>query len=267
MDTINGETRLHIIVGDPIAQVKSPQALTPILHARGQNAVVIPVHVASKDLSAFLTSASTLHNLDSVLVTVPHKLACFRHCQMTSERARFLEAVNIMRRSDGGGWYGEMFDGVALVRAVRESGLEPQGRRALLIGAGGAGSAIALALVEAGVHALSIHDIDSERRDRLLDRLIKRFGQPRGAELAAGSMDPSGFDLIVNATPQGMQDGDSLPFHATGLRREMFVACVITAPIPSPAVRAAQAAGCATSSGAQMHAAQQQILVDFMLGG
>ena len=173
---IDGETRLHVIVGDPIAQVKSPSALTPMLLARGHNSIVVPVHISKEHLAEFLRAAQQIHNLHSILVTVPHKLACFEHCQATSERARFLQAVNVMRRyspgeshngdnSDSGGWYGEMFDGVALVRAVRDAGFEPRGRRALLFGAGGAGSAIALALIESGVQALFIHDIDDQRRE------------------------------------------------------------------------------------------------------
>ena len=277
MDTpahvIDGETRLHIIVGDPIAQVKSPSALTPMLLARGHNAVVVPVHISKEHLPQFLRAAQQIHNLDSILVTVPHKLACFEHCRASSERARFLQAVNVMRRyrpdhshhhqdSDSGGWYGEMFDGVALVRAVRDAGFEPRGRRTLLFGAGGAGSAIALALVESGVQALSIHDIDDERRDRLLTRLATH----RGVELARGTTDPGGFDLVVNATPSGMREEDPLPFQAENLKKEMFVACVVTAPALSPVVSAARDAGCATSTGGQMHAAQQQVLVDFMLG-
>lgn len=259
---INGETRLHVIIGDPVSQVKSPAALTPLLRARAQNAVVVPVHVAGEHVAAFLAAAELVQNLDSILVTVPHKLACFEHCRETSERARFLAAVNVMRRGDNGGWYGEMFDGIALVSAVREAGFEPLGSRALLIGAGGAGSAIALALVEAGVQLLSVHDIDRGRRNRLVDRLAQRHN----ATLAAESSDPTGFDLIVNASPAGMQAGDSLPVNEAHLRPEMFVACVITAPAVSPIVAAARAAGCATSTGAQMHAAQQRTLVDFMLG-
>ena len=266
MDTIdaaiNGETRLHVIIGDPIAQVKSPAALTPLLHARGHNGVVVPVHIAGEDVSAFLTNAQRIRNLDSILITVPHKLACFEQCHATSERARFLEAVNVMRRDAAAGWYGEMFDGLALVRAVRERGFDPQGRRALLVGAGGAGSAIALALLEAGVQALSIHDVDAARRDRLLARLAQRHD----ATLTAGSPDPTGFDLIVNASPAGMRAQDPLPFLAERLHKEMFVSCVITSPVLSPLITAARAAGCATSTGAQMHAAQQDMLVDFMLG-
>jgi shikimate dehydrogenase len=272
---INGETRLHVIVGDPIAQVKSPSALTPMLLAQGHNAVVVPVHLTKEHLAAFLRAAQQIHNLDSILVTVPHKLACFEHCGATSERAQFLEAVNVMRRyspddnhshshshGGGSGWYGEMFDGVALVRAVRAAGFEPRGQRALLFGAGGAGSAIALALVESGVQALSIHDIDDQQRDRLLTRLAIY----RDVELAKGTTDPSEFDLVVNATPSGMREGDPLPFLPANLRKEMFVACVITAPALSPVVSLARDLGCATSTGGQMHAAQQQMLVDFMLG-
>ena len=78
--TLTGETRLYYIVGDPIAQVKSPPALTAILVARGANALVVPAHVTPEDLDLFMKAARATQNVDGIVVTVPHKLAALAHC-------------------------------------------------------------------------------------------------------------------------------------------------------------------------------------------
>jgi shikimate dehydrogenase len=259
----NGATRLHLILGDPIAQVKAPGGISGGFAARGANALLLPAHVAATDLDAFVAGVTRMRNLDGLTVTVPHKFAMYRHCTTATERARTLESVNVLRRTREGGWHGDMLDGIGMVGGIREAGFDPAGRRALLVGAGGAGSAIALALVEAGVSALALHDADAARRDRLLRTLAGRGP----ATLGAGSPDPSGFDLVVNATPAGMREGDPLPVLADRLEAGMFVADVVTAPEVTPLLQAARARGCGTQTGVGMFRAQQELILEFLLGG
>lgn len=258
---LTGATRLNIIVGDPIKQVKSPGGMTAAFADLGYDGLLVPVQVSVEDLGDLLDVAGRLKNLDNIVVTVPHKFSCFRHCKSATERANFLGAVNLMRRRPDGGWHGEMVDGVGFVGAVRARGYEPKGKRALLIGAGGAGSAIALALVDAGVRELAIHDEDEARRDGLIARL-NALGK---APVRPGSPDPSGFDLVGNATPAGMREGDPLPVDASKLSPSTFVGCVITAPVVSPIVAAARKLGCPTSTGVDMYYALQQPMLDFLL--
>jgi len=259
---VNGATRLYIIVGDPIAQVQSPAGMTQAFAALGRNAVLVPVHVSPADLPGFLEGISRVQNLDGIVVTIPHKFACYRFCTSATKRAHFLGAVNVMRRAPDDGWFGEMLDGLGFVGALRANGCRPEGLRALLAGAGGAGSAIAFDLIEAGVRELAIHDIDAKRRDTLIGRLTAKRKTP----VFAGSVDPAGFDLIANATPAGMKLGDAYPIDAARLRPEMFVGCVITSPTVSPIVEAAQRIGCNTSIGRDMYAAEQKMMLDFLLG-
>jgi shikimate dehydrogenase len=258
---LTGATRLNIIVGDPIAQVKAPGGMTTAFADIGHDGILVPVQVAPEDLKGLLTVANRLKNLDGIVVTVPHKFACFKHCRSASERASFLGAVNIMRRRKDGGWHGDMVDGLGFVGAVRHKGYEPRGKRALLVGAGGAGSAIAMALVEAGVDELAIHDDDAARRDNLIARL-KTLG--RGS-MVAGSSDPAGYDLVGNATPAGMKAGDPLPIDITRLAATSFVGCVITAPAVPPLIEAARRLGCPTSTGTDMYNALQGSMLDFLL--
>jgi shikimate dehydrogenase len=111
------------------------------------------------------------------------------------------------------------------------------------------------------VRELAIHDEDVARRDSLISRL-DALGK---AKVIAGSSDPSGFDLVANATPAGMKEGDPLPVDAAKLSPATFVGCVITQPAVSPIVEAARKLGCPTSTGIEMFGALQEPMVDFLL--
>jgi len=258
---LSGETRIHIIVGDPVAQTKSPAGLTRVFAERGLDAVCVAMQVRPSDLDAFMAAAKRVRNIDGIVVTVPHKFAALRHCERPSERARALGAVNAMRRErDGTGdaiWAGDMTDGIALVAALRAGGFAPQGRRALVVGAGGAGSAVVLALADAGAR-VAVHDTDAARRDDLRARLTSR-------DIAAGSADPAGFDLDVNATPLGMTAGDPLPVAAERLAPTAYAADLVTRPVVTPFLDAARRRGSPIVTGEDMFAPQAGILADFLL--
>ena len=256
---MNGATRVHYIVGDPIVQVKSPAGVSEAFHARGHNAYVMPAHVAAQDLAAWVQGVSLSKNVDGIIVTVPHKFAAFGLCATVTERAQFLGAVNTLRRNADGNWHGDMFDGQAMVAALQEAG-KVKGQRALLVGAGGAGTAIAHALVLAGVRELAIHDADMARRDAL----VQRLNSLRLGTVTAGTPSPTGFEVVVNATPVGMQTGDPYPLQAEQLTAGMLVACVITAPAITPLVAAARVKGCATVTGSQMFGKVRDLMLDFL---
>ena len=258
---LSGATRVIAIFGDPIAQVKSPAGVTRALNQLGRNCVVIPAHVAPQELDAFLRGASAARNFDGLIATVPHKFAAHAACASATERAHTLGAVNVMRRNPDRTWHGDMVDGLGFVAAMREAGGAPEGKRALLAGAGGAGSAIALALLDAGVDNLAIHDGDAGRRDALIGRLRSRHA----GRVVAGSANPDGCDIVVNASPAGMRADDPLPVDAARLARGMFVGDVITVPEITPLLAAARAAGCATQTGVGMFNAVSRLMVDFLL--
>ncbi|MDO8769800.1 MAG: ThiF family adenylyltransferase [Burkholderiaceae bacterium] len=261
-DLLSGATRVHFIVGDPIAQVKSPAGVTQAFLEHGHNAYVMPAHVAPNDLAAWLAGVSLAQNVDGIIVTVPHKFACFELCATASDRAAFLHTANTMRRKPDGTWHGDMFDGQGFVAALRDNGGQPEGKKALLVGAGGAGSAIAHALVMSGVSALAIHDADVLRRSTLVERLAGLGKCP----VTHGTADPSGFDMVINATPVGMKESDPYPLDTDKITSNMFVGCVITAPAITPLIAAARAKGCGTMTGAHMFGRVSDLMVDFLLG-
>jgi len=106
LPSLNGATRIHVTIGDPIAQVKSPAGITQGFAARGHDAIMIPLQVRPADIEDFFKLARKLPNLDGIIITVPHKPVAFRHCDDTSERARVLEVCNVMRRTSDGRWTG-----------------------------------------------------------------------------------------------------------------------------------------------------------------
>jgi shikimate dehydrogenase len=262
LEQLSGATRVHVIVGDPIAQVKSPFGMTQAFEAAGHNAICIPAHVGSSDLSAWWAAMKLTQNVDGMIITIPHKFACTQFCDTLSERAAFLGAVNVLRRLPDGRWQGDMFDGLGYVQALRKNGCDPQGKAALLIGAGGAGSAIAHGLVQAGVSRLSIVDPQIERCAPLAQRLNGLNLCP----VTSGEAQIQGFDLVINATPMGMKSTDPLPAPTQGLQAQMHIGCVITAPAISPWIAQARAAGCGTTTGSDMFAHVRDLMVEFLLG-
>jgi shikimate dehydrogenase len=261
LDSYSGATRVIYIVGDPIAQVKSPHGVTEAMRARGADVIVVPAHVKPADLDAFFALAQRMPNVDGIIVTVPHKFDAARLCAHVTARARSIGAVNVVRRARDDLWEGDMCDGEGYVAGLRKAGCEPRGKRALLVGAGGAGSAIAHALVDAGVAALALHDADAARRDALAAKL-RAYGP---VVPAVGSTDPNGFDLAINATPSGMKEGDPLPLQVDRLAATTFVGDVVTMPPVPPLVVAARARGCGTMTGAGMFEAVSERLVQFYL--
>jgi shikimate dehydrogenase len=260
--TVSGATRLYVIIGDPIAQVRAPGGISEAFAARGHDGILVPAQVGAADLPDFLSVATRLKNLDGIVATIPHKFACYEACASATRRAHFLRVANLLRRRADGKWHGDMIDGLGFVAAAKAKGIDLKDRRALLIGAGGAGSAIALALVDAGVSELAVHDSEIARRDALIERL-NTLGKAR---VHHGSADPGGYGLVANATPAGMQAGDPLPVDASRLTPSAYCGCVITKPEVSPFIEAARKAGCVTATGTDMYHAQQQRMVDFLLG-
>lgn len=258
--TLSGATRVIAIIGDPIAQVKSPAGVTAMLQEQGHNAIVIPVHVKPENLGDYMRAADITRNLDGIIITIPHKFSSYGYCRTATDRAQFLGAINIMRRNEDDSWEGDMFDGMGMLGGIRAHGGDPAGKRCLLVGAGGAGTAIALELLVQGASYLAIHDADTHRRDDLIARLQARYGDKVGA----GSDDPSGFGMVVNATPMGMKAGDPLPVQVDKLDPSTFAACPITSPLVSPWIQAARDRGCKTSVGVDMFNAELKLMVDFL---
>jgi shikimate dehydrogenase len=142
-----------------------------------------------------------------------------------------------------------MFDGTGFVRGVQRKGFELTGRRALVVGTGGVGSAIAASLAAAGIAAISLFDVNTACCEALAQRLKDNHPQ---IQVTTGSNDPAGHDLVVNATPLGMNETDALPMDTSRLSPETFVGEVVMRAENTAFLAAAQARGCRTQVGTDM---------------
>jgi shikimate dehydrogenase len=258
--TISGTTRLYAILGDPIAKVRSPEAFNAGFARHGIDAVLLPVETAPADFATTVAGLKGARNLDGLVFTMPHKAAASALVDEVGDNGRLVGAINAARRDRAGRWHGDMFDGVGFVGGMRRNGHDPKGRRAALIGAGGAGRAIAFALAAAGVAAISVHDLDGAKAGKLVADLARAFpalaaraGPPHAGEL----------DLLVNATPAGMRPDDPLPWPVESLRPGTIVGDVTTKPEITPFLGAARERGLAIQSGRNMVEGQLQALFRF----
>jgi len=259
---LSGETLLYPIIGDPISFVKSPQQLTAKFEERNHNGICVPMQVPGGALENVIRGLGSVQNVRGLLITMPHKNTMFAFCTTSSKTARLLGAVNVARRNADGSWHGDMLDGLSFVAAQKKEGAKPEGARVLQIGCGGAGGAIAIALLEAGVGELVLHDTNPSRQSALV-RLLSGLGHGR---VIAGPPDPTGCVMVVNASPMGMSSKDPLPVPAHLLTSSMFVGDVVAGHGVTPFLQAARAIGCKTADGFQMVEAGMEIIPDFLLG-
>ncbi len=246
---IRGSTSLIAHVGFPTHTFKSPMIYNPYFEQAGVDAVVVPMACQPDDYAAFLKAIFTLKNIRGALITMPHKVATVELLDEASPSVRMAGACNAVRLNEQGRLIGEQFDGEGFVRGVQRKGCRLAGARALVVGCGGVGSAIAASLAAAGIAMIMLFDAHAEPAQRLAERLKANYP---GIEVATGSNDPAGFDLVVNATPMGMNDGDAMPLDVSRLASGTFVGEVVMKQEMTAFLRAAQAQGCRFQIGTDM---------------
>ncbi|WP_321960906.1 shikimate dehydrogenase [Paraburkholderia sp. J7] len=260
--SITGKTRLYAIVGDPIEQVRSPQVYCAEFARAGRDSVLVPMHIASDEIRDVLPALLKLRNLDGVLVTSPFKAYALAIADELHPRALRVGAVNALRRNAGGGWFGDMFDGEGFVRGVLAKGHTVRGRRALVLGCGGAGSAIAGALIDAGVAAITLFDPDKARARHVANAISQTAGACR---VGAGAAEAADMDLIVNASVVGMRETDGMPAGFGPLDASVLVGDVVLRPADRPTALVAHAmrCGCPVVTGVDMHSGQIDAILEF----
>ena len=259
VDFISGATRLFAIVGHPIEQVRSPEMVTAELRRRGHDALLLPMHVLPEDFERALPALMTVANLDGLVFTVPFKQQAMSLADEIGPQARLVGALNALARRRDGRWHGEMFDGLGCVEAFQRRGLSFAGKRVMILGAGGAGSAIAVAIAFEGPAAIRIHDPAPGRADALAQKV--RAAQP-SLKVQAGNPELAGQDILVNASPVGMGGGEGMPIQVAALPPQLVVFDVVTKPARTPLLALAERCGCVTLSGPEMILGQVTRIVD-----
>lgn len=260
---ISGRTRIFAIIADPVAHVRTPQALNTLFAQQGQDAVIVPLQIAAADLKTGISGLRTMRNLGGLVVTVPHKSAMAALCDRLSERARLAGAVNVVRRETDGALAGDLLDGEGFAAGLEHAGVSLAGSSAFLAGAGGAASAIAFALAERGIARLTIANRSQDRAEALARRLAPLFS---GLAISTEA-GPEDHDIAINATSLGLKDGDPLPFDPARLPAGALVAEVVMQPDITPLLEAARERGLAIQPGKRMLDGQLDAICDFLTGG
>ena len=246
---INGNTEIIAHIGFPTHSFKAPMIYNPWFESMGINAIVVPMGCRSEDYPAFLRSVFKLSNIRGALITMPHKVTTVGLLDDIAPTAAIAGACNAVRLGPDGRLQGDMFDGEGFVRGVLRKGFKLKGARALVVGSGGVGSAIAASLAAAGVAGLGLFDVNDASAEALGQRLNQHYS---ALDVQTGSNDPVGFDLVVNATPLGMNLADPMPMDVCHLSPSTFVGEVVMKTQTTAFLAAAQARGCATQVGTDM---------------
>lgn len=246
---IDGHTGLIAHIGYPTHSFKSPLIYNPWFEQCGANTVVVPMGCQAPDYPDFLRSVFRLSNIRGALITMPHKVSTLALLDEVLPGAQIAGACNAVRRLPDGRLQGDMFDGEGFVRGVRRKGLVLAGARALVVGNGGVGCAIAASLAAAGITAIGLHDVNPAASQGLAQRLRQHYPQ---LAVSTGSSDPYGWGLVVNATPMGMEPGDPLPMDVSRLSSDTFVGEVVMKDTITAFLAAAQARGCRVQVGSDM---------------
>ena len=246
---ITGTTALLAHIGWPTHSFKAPMIYNPYFERAGIDAVVVPMGCREESYPAFVRALFTLENIRGALITMPHKVSTATLLDERSPAVQIAGACNAVRRLADGRLAGDLFDGEGFVRGVRRKGCVVDGARALVVGTGGVGSAIAASLAGAGVASLGVFDARTDVAKALAVRLTSHYP---ALQVATGSNDPAGFDIVVNATPLGMNDGDAMPMEVARIASTTFVGEVVMKSEMTAFLKAAAERGCRFQVGSDM---------------
>jgi shikimate dehydrogenase len=257
---VSGRTRIFGIVGDPIEQVRSPEMFSAEFVRRGLEALMIPIHVLPGDFDACLAQLKRVQNLDGLVFTIPYKQAALGLADTLGPQARTVGAINALARRPEGKWLGDIFDGLGCVEAFRRRGYTIRDQRLTLIGAGGAGSAIGVAIAHESPRSIRLFDPDQARA---ADLAAKIHSVNPAIDVTTGQPLTTDIDILLNASPVGMLSDPRMPVDISGISPDVIVFDAIVKPEPTKLLALAQQRGCRTVFGREMMRGQIARMADF----
>jgi shikimate dehydrogenase len=246
---IRGTTTLIAHLGYPTEAFKAPMIYNPYFEKHRIDAVVVPMGVKGEDYADVFRSLFRLTNIRAALITMPHKVTTVALLDEVTTTVKIAGSCNAVLRRPDGSLLGDMFDGAGFVRGIERKGRRLAGAGALVVGCGGVGSAIAASLAAAGIAAIGLFDAHPALAEALAERLREHFP---ALNVTAGTRDPAAYDVVVNATPLGMNEGDPLPVDVERIAPGTFVGEVVMKQEITPFLRAAKEKGCPIQVGTDM---------------
>ncbi len=241
---INGKTRVTGLFGYPVEHTLSPAMHNAAFDHLGLNFRYLPFLVHPDSLQSAVGAMKAL-GLAGVNVTVPHKEKVIPFLDDVDREALFIGAVNTIVNS-GGKLTGYNTDGRGFMRSLAEREIDVEGKRILIAGAGGASRAVSYYLSEKA-REVSIFDTDKAKLKKLVGELSEIRANVSSTD---GTTNPSGFDILVNATPLGLKKDDPPPFDVSGVPSDCVVCDLIYKK--TALLENAEKRGCRTVNGLGM---------------
>jgi shikimate dehydrogenase len=250
---ISGKTRVCAIIGDPVEHSLSPVMHNAAFKKLGLNLVYVAFTVTRNELKDAISGARSL-GMQGLNVTMPHKNAVMSYLDETDSTAKAIGAVNTILNEQGK-LIGYNTDGVGAMRALKENGISPDGKKMLLLGAGGAAKAIAFQAAQE-VEELVILNRTSEKAEKLAEVLRREFGKRVNSGALSSDVlkkELKTTDILVNATSVGMHpDVNRSPVPSDLLRSGLCVMDIIYNPLETKLVTDAKAVGAKVVFGLEM---------------
>ncbi|RUZ74214.1 shikimate dehydrogenase [Mesorhizobium sp. M7A.F.Ca.US.006.01.1.1] len=255
-----GKADVFVMLAHPVSHAKSPGMFNELFEQKGLDSLMVPMSCRPEDFDTFWAGLTAAENVRGAIISVPFKVAAYHKCAGGHDRAMRVQSANTVRRLADDSWYADNFDGVGFIAALKAANYDFTGRKALQVGAGGAGASIACCLAEAGVGEIHLTDVDRNRAEHVAALAAKAFPDCR---ITVSSADPSGMDLVVNATPVGMHAGDPFPLDVTRLTPSMTVVDIIMEPAETALLKKAREMGCKVQPGRPMMDYQVRGMAEF----
>jgi shikimate dehydrogenase len=262
MPWVTGTTRFFATIANPADHVRAPTVFNPIFAERGLDSVMVPMSVPPESLKAAIDGLRGMSNFGGMAVTIPHKMELAKLCDTLGPTAQLTGAVNAVRFDSDGTIHGDNFDGAGFVEGLRQNGHDPAGSTVLMVGAGGAARAIALALCDAGVERLLIRNRTPEKAEAIAEELA-RLGGYHQVESAPGH-DGGDVGMIVNTTSLGLHEGEDLPIALDAVGADTLIAEIIMVPERTDWLAAAESRGLTTHYGCHMLDYQVELIGRFI---
>jgi len=251
--SISGSTLAYLIPGDPVRNVRLPRLFNAVFERFGIDAVLLPVQVPLRDFAVFFKSAFLARNVRGMVIAPPHKPLVVDLLDGCGLFGRVAGSVNVVRRIENNELEGDLFDGEGLLGALDHFNIPFRGKRVLILGAGVSAAAIGVALAEGGTvdgaEHIAFYDTSAGRAAGVAAKLDAFFD---AGVSVVDSNAPEGYDLVINATPQGLDESDPLPVDVARMDRHAALFDILLRNQPTPLVRAARARGLNAQAGFEM---------------
>jgi shikimate dehydrogenase len=262
---LDSNTIMYAVFGDPIRHSKSPIMLNRAFEEAGINAAYAAFHIKPGQLKDAVSGIRAME-FRGVNITIPHKVEVMDYIDIIDEGARVIGAVNTIVNDDGR-LTGYNTDGIGYVRSLKEeTGMSLNGKKVLMVGAGGAARGVGYALAKEGAAHIYFANRTREKADELAQALSEftgtsGIGMDEIAEIAGEAA------LIVNNTSLGMHPNvDQVPMDTSLIRESMVVSDLVYNPLITKFLRESEARGAKIHSGLGMFIYQGAYAFEYWTG-